>query len=68
MLSRQSLATEAGIPYQDIQCGIWGGLTGPATGVSPRTLAFPCHPSANDVYSCVYRQHYTIVTLVTVVK
>jgi len=68
MLSRQSLATETGVPYQNIQCGILGGLTGPATCFSPRTLALPCHPSANGGYSCVYRQHYTIVTLVTVVK
>jgi hypothetical protein len=65
MVSRQSMAAEAGVPYQNIQCGIWGGLTGTATGVSSWTLAFPCHHSANGVYSCVYRQHYTFVTLVT---
>jgi len=53
MVSRQSLTAEAGVSYQNIQCGIWGGLTGTAAGISPRTLAFPCHHSANGIYSCV---------------
>jgi hypothetical protein len=61
MVSLQPLAAEAGVPYQNIQGGIWDGLTGTATGASPRTMAFPCHHSAYGVYSCVCRQHYTIV-------
>jgi hypothetical protein len=68
MVGRQSLAAKAGVPYQNIQCGTWSELTGTETGVSPRNLAFPCHNSANGLYSCVCLQHYTSVALVRVDK